>query len=155
MVVRRGSTVASIWCEYAWIFVCIRLLQEENSFSRANLEENCQLQGTDHSQGQICNHNFKGKWGLLHLSSKFIFYKLKNKKLHSVVHIHSSGILWRENWWARENIKERVLQFCACLYYPGYTIWQKARSFCRYRSTDYVSWRKTKEIKDRKQNNSK
>ena len=29
------------------------------------------------------------------------------------------------------------------------------RSFCRYRSTDYVSLRKTKEIKDRKQNNSK
>ena len=28
-------------------------------------------------------------------------------------------------------------------------------SFCRYRSTDYVSLRKTKEIKDRKQNNSK
>ena len=28
-------------------------------------------------------------------------------------------------------------------------------SFCRYWSTDYVSLRKTKEIKDRKQNNSK
>ena len=28
-------------------------------------------------------------------------------------------------------------------------------SFCRYRGTDYVSLRKTKEIKDRKQNNSK
>ena len=30
-----------------------------------------------------------------------------------------------------------------------------AGSFCRYRSTDYVSLRKTKEIKDKKQNNSK
>ena len=29
------------------------------------------------------------------------------------------------------------------------------RAFCRYRSTDYVSLRKTKEIKDRKQTNSK
>ena len=27
-------------------------------------------------------------------------------------------------------------------------------SFCEYQSTDYVSLRKTKEIKDRKQNNS-
>ena len=36
----------------------IYLFREANSFSRAQLEENCELRGTDNLQGQIFDHTF-------------------------------------------------------------------------------------------------
>ena len=52
--------------KYAQIFVRGHyLFREANSFPRAKLEENCELQGADNVQGQISEHIFKVKWRLL------------------------------------------------------------------------------------------
>ena len=63
--------------KYARIFVRGHYLSREaNSFSRAKLEENCQLRGTDNVQGQISVHIFEAKWMLLCLLSfKYFVYK--------------------------------------------------------------------------------
>ena len=56
--------------KYAQIFVRGHyLFREANSFPRAKLEENCELQGADNVQGQIFEHIFKIKWRLLCLLS--------------------------------------------------------------------------------------
>ena len=56
--------------KYARIFVRGHyLFREANSFPRANLEENCELQGTDNVQGQIYEHIFAAKLRLLSLLS--------------------------------------------------------------------------------------
>ena len=56
--------------KYARIFVRGHyLFREANSFTRAKLEENCELQGTDNVQGQISEHIFAAKLRLLCLSS--------------------------------------------------------------------------------------
>jgi len=45
--------------KYARIFVLGHdLFREANSFPKASLEENCELRGTDHVQGQIPEHIF-------------------------------------------------------------------------------------------------
>ena len=72
-----GNTCTSVECynyisnsihltqKYAGIFVCgDYLLREVNSFSKAELEKNCDLQGIDNVQGQISVHIFKAKWRL-------------------------------------------------------------------------------------------
>ena len=56
--------------KYARIFVRGHyLFREANSFPRAKLEENCELQGTDNVQGQISELIFRPKWRLLSLLS--------------------------------------------------------------------------------------
>ena len=52
--------------KYARIFLCGHyLFREANSFSRAKLDENCELRGTDNVQGQMYEHNyFRLKWRL-------------------------------------------------------------------------------------------
>ena len=56
--------------KYARIFVRGHyLFREANSFPRAKLEENCELQGTDNVQGQISKHIFAAKLRLLCLLS--------------------------------------------------------------------------------------
>ena len=45
------------------------VFREANSFPRAKLEENCELQGTDNVQGQISKHIFAAKLRLLCLLS--------------------------------------------------------------------------------------
>ena len=45
------------------------LFRQANSFPSAKLEENCELRGADNVQGQISEHIFKAKWGLLWLLS--------------------------------------------------------------------------------------
>ena len=50
--------------KYARIFVRGHyLFREANSFPRAKLEENCELQGTDNVQGQISEHIFASNGG--------------------------------------------------------------------------------------------
>ena len=56
--------------KYARIFVRGRyLFREANSFPKAKLEENCELQGTNNVQGQIPEHIFAAKLKLLCLLS--------------------------------------------------------------------------------------
>ena len=60
--------------KYSRIFVRGHyLFREENSFPRAKLEENCQLQGTDNFQGQIFEHIFapNGDYCLYYPSNLF------------------------------------------------------------------------------------
>ena len=62
--------------KYVRIFVCGHyLFRETNSFPRAQLEENCELRGTDNVQGQISVHIFEAKWMLLCLLSFKYFFK--------------------------------------------------------------------------------
>ena len=50
--------------KYARIFVRGHyLFREANSFPRVKFEENCELQGTDNVQGQICEHIFAPNGG--------------------------------------------------------------------------------------------
>ena len=61
--------------KHAQIFVLdIVWFQETNSFPRAKLEENCELQGTDNVQGQTSVNIFEAKWRLLCLLSIKYFY---------------------------------------------------------------------------------
>ena len=56
--------------KYAQIFVRGHyLFRKVNSFPRAKLEENCELQGTGNVQGQISKHIFAAKLRLLCLLS--------------------------------------------------------------------------------------
>ena len=60
--------------KYARIFVRGHyLFREANSFPRAKLEENCELQGTVHVQGQISEHIFapNGDYCLYYPSNLF------------------------------------------------------------------------------------
>ena len=60
--------------KYARIFVRGHyLFREANSFPRAKLEENCELQGTDNVQGQISEHIFapNGDYCLYYPSNLF------------------------------------------------------------------------------------
>ena len=60
--------------KYARIFVRGHyLFREANSFPRAKLEENCELRGTDHVQGQISEHIFapNGDYCLYYPSNLF------------------------------------------------------------------------------------
>ena len=60
--------------KYARIFVRGHyLFREGNSFPRAKLEENCELQGTDNVQGQISEHIFapNGDYCLYYPSNLF------------------------------------------------------------------------------------
>jgi len=67
------------------------LFQETNSFPRAKLEENCELWGTDNVQGQISEHIFKVKWGLLCLLSfKYISQDAEFWKLGNITRIFPS-----------------------------------------------------------------
>ena len=55
-----------------WARIFVRghyLFWEVNSFPRAKLEENCEVQGTDNVQGQISEHIFAAKLRLLCLLS--------------------------------------------------------------------------------------
>ena len=50
------QTIAYIWHENMLGYYFVRghyLFREANSFPKAQLEENCELQGTDNAQGQI------------------------------------------------------------------------------------------------------
>ena len=56
--------------KYARIFVRGHYLSREaNTFTRAKLEENCELRGKDNVQGQISEHIFPTKLRLLRLLS--------------------------------------------------------------------------------------
>ena len=60
--------------KYAQIFVRrLYLFREANSFPRAKLKENCELQGTDNFQGQISEYIFapNGDYCLYYPSNLF------------------------------------------------------------------------------------
>ena len=60
--------------KYARIFVHGHyLFREANSFSRAKLEENCELRGTDNVQGQISEHIFAPNGGYCFYYSSNLF----------------------------------------------------------------------------------
>ena len=78
--------------KYAWLFVRGHyLFREANSFPRA-LEENCELRGTDNVQGQISEHIFKAKWGLLCLLSFIYFSQRAFGEYHRILPSSSWGI---------------------------------------------------------------
>ena len=55
------QTIAYSWHENMLGYYFVRghyLFREANSFPRAQLEENCELQGTDNAQGLISEHIF-------------------------------------------------------------------------------------------------
>jgi len=60
-----------------------------NSFPRAKLKENCELQGTGYDQGQISEHMFQVKWKLLSLLS--FKYFLQHTRSASLSQIGQSG----------------------------------------------------------------
>ena len=53
----------------------ILLFREANSFPRAKLEENCELQGTDIVQGQISEHIFapNGGYARIYVRGHYLF----------------------------------------------------------------------------------
>ena len=61
---------------HGYLSADITCSEKRTVFSRAKLEENCELQGTDNVQGQISVHIFEAKWMLLCLLSfKYFVHK--------------------------------------------------------------------------------
>ena len=100
------------------------LFRETNSFPRAQLEENCELRGTDNVQGQISEHIFAPNGGYRPLSRGGHFESQGNKKLCFC----PSSLALDERLDGQNLLFQHCVIKLYCLCYPS-NLFRNARSF--------------------------
>ena len=85
--------MSSIWHKNMprYLSTKIYLFQDANSFMRARLEENYELQEIDNVQVQICEHIFTQNGGFCVYSSPNIFQEIDNVQVQICEHIFTQN----------------------------------------------------------------